>query len=653
MPTNTLTSLAILKVNIDQGNNYLDYIVPFILQVLVEHKPDPVTDRVVGEYIRNQFGLMIPDRTVQMTLQRICRKYSVRRDSGVFRIVGDLPDPQLGPKQASADLHIGAVLHGLREFSQATINPIDSEEEAVASVSAFLSEFDITCLRAYLRGTAIPTLEGTHQSDIVLVSQYVYHIQQTDPERFKSFLVLVQGHMLANALMCPDLENAPSDYRRVTFYLDTPLLVQILGLEGEAKEVAACELIAQLTKLKGKIAMFGHSRQELEGVIRGAAANLESSDWRGEIISEARRCGTTRSDLLLLAESVDDKLSDAGIEEHATPHYTDEYQIDEVLFEAALVGRIGYRNPNAKAYDINSVRSIYAIRANRPARSIEKAHAVLVTSNTSFAIAALKYGGEHHSLQDESSVITDFSLANIAWLKAPIGGPNIPRTQLLAFSYAALQPSAALLDRYMTEIDRLEEQGTITERDHQLLRTSTKVYPELMNLTLGEDASLTAETVTETLRRVSTEIKREETEKLTAEQKSHQETLDKLIAQRSWNDEVARNLYWRCRDRARLLAWILSGLVALVIAIGLLAGLGLRSTAPVASWVLVGSSAIMALLTLGNLVVGSNVKDIHMRVQNKSLTWLLKREAKSLGIDISEFEMDQTDAFNPGNRVEG
>ena len=118
MPTNTLTSLAILKVNIDQGKNYLDYIVPFILQVLVDHKPDPVTDKVVGAHIRNQFGLAIPDRTVQIMLQRICKKYSVQRDYGVFRIMGDLPDPQLELKQSNAERHIGAVLHGLREFSQ-------------------------------------------------------------------------------------------------------------------------------------------------------------------------------------------------------------------------------------------------------------------------------------------------------------------------------------------------------------------------------------------------------------------------------------------------------------------------------------------------------------------------------------------------------
>ena len=51
--------------------------------------------------------------------------------------------------------------------------------------------------------TAIPGVQGSHPTDIVLVSDYVQELQRMNPERFESFLILVQGHMLANALMCP------------------------------------------------------------------------------------------------------------------------------------------------------------------------------------------------------------------------------------------------------------------------------------------------------------------------------------------------------------------------------------------------------------------------------------------------------------------
>lgn len=651
MSTKTITSLAILKVNIDQGKDYLDYLRPFILQILFEHNLyDPIKDNVVSCCIREQFGLEIPMPTVQLVLRRIAKSGSIRKVGGVYRKTGELPDPQIGLKQAEVKRHIESVVDGLRKFSQERSRTIDSDEEAVGVICSFLAEFNITCLRAFLRGTALPDVEGSHQTDIVLVSNFIQQVRRTDPERFDSFLIFVQGHMLANALLCPDLLNNLSDYRNVTFYFDAPLLIQRLGCEGEAKETAARELIALVRKLKGEVAAFSHSRQELQNVLQNAAFSLENSNAPVPIVIEARRQGLKKSDLLLLIESIDDRLSEAGIKVEATPRYNEKFQIDEAVFGQVLGDEVSYKNPRAREYDINSVRSIYVMRANTPAPSVEKARAVFVTSNFGLAKAAWVYGQKYETTRSVSSVITDFSLANIAWLKAPMGAPNIPTSQLLAFSYATLQPSSDLLDKYLQEMNRLEAQGTITERDHQLLRSSPLVYPELMNLTLGNDASLTEETITEILERVSSEIIKEESERLTVEQKAHEETQEALESERAQNREIVSNLYWRSLSKARILAWAISGGIVFLLIIGLLWGWIQRPTSPIVSWVVIGGVIVLALLTLGNLVFGSTVKDIHVRTQKELLTWFLKSETKSIGVDLSEFNIDLPGAVSRKNR---
>ena len=105
MSTSTLTSLAILKVNMNQGRDYLDYIRPFILQVLIDHDhdPDPITNSVISHHIREQFGLEIPERTVEIVLKRISKRHSIKRDGGVYRKTGNLPDPQIAPKPESTE----------------------------------------------------------------------------------------------------------------------------------------------------------------------------------------------------------------------------------------------------------------------------------------------------------------------------------------------------------------------------------------------------------------------------------------------------------------------------------------------------------------------------------------------------------------------
>ena len=652
--TATLTSLAILKVTVDQKGDYLDYLRPFILQVLYDHKPWEFSGRDISKFIRDQFGLEIPERTIAIVLKRISRQYSIRKKSGKYQREGELPDPGIRRKQADAARHISAVLRGLQHFSRETINPIDNDEDAVSAVCAFLSEFDVTCIRAYLRGTTIPRLDGRHQSDVVLVSNYIRHVQRTAPERFNSFLILVQGHMLANALLCPDLKYAPATYRNVNFYLDTPLLVRRLGLEDKHKEEAIGTLLDLLIKLGGKVAAFSHSCDELQRVVRGAADYLDTHEGRGAIVFEARKRGTTRSDLLLIAESIEDRLGDVGISVEATPPYKRDYQIDEELFEQMLEEEEEHRhNPQGKRFDINSVRSIYVLRGGRIVKSVEKARAVFVTSNEAFASAAWKYDRHFEPSQNVSSVITDFSLANTAWLKAPIGAPQIPTTQLLAFSYAALEPSDEFLSKFMAEVDRLEQNGSITAQNHQLLRSSVSALPEVMHITLGVGSALNKETVTRTLERVSSEIKKEEAEKLSFEQEAHQNTRQELDIQTKWILEVRSKIYWKNRKWASIMAWVFSSSLAVLLAGCLVAGLELVPPAMLPNWLRIGSSVTLALATLASFLVGANVRRFRERIQEQCLTWLLKYEEKTLGVSLNDLDVNELDAGTESRKAGG
>lgn len=632
MSTATLTSLAMLKVHTDHGQDYLDYLRPFVLHVLIRNRPERVSDSIVQNYLRDEFGLEIPARAVQVVLKRLSRKHPLKKEDGVYRIAGELPDPRIDAERADAARHIQAVIAHLREFSNTTARPFASDDEAVTAICVFLAQFDIQCLRAYLRGTAIPNVESHQDAYVVLVSKYLLTLQD-NPDRFDSFLVVVKGHMLANALLCPDLENAPKSYKGVTFYLDTPLLVRQLGLEGEPKQAAVNSMIDLLRHLGATVAAFSHSRDELESVIKGAANHIEAHNGRGDIVAEARRRGTTRSDLILMAGQIDEKLEAAGIKIIETPKYSTDLQIDETKFEATLDDEVSYYNPRAKYYDINSVRSIYVLRSGTAPKSIERAKAVLVTSNAAFAQAAYRYGQKHEESREVSSVITDFSLANIAWLKAPLGASALPMTEVLAVSYAALQPSKELLDKYMNEIEKLEKSGKISARDHQLLRSSQLAQDELMNLTLGEEDALTEQTVTETLRRVREEIAREENDKYRAEKAKHEETLAELKAEREKLIRAQEQLYWRCERRARVYALVVSIFIVALLLFGLVGGAGLRSTNQILGWGLTVAAGFVILFSFVSMVFGTTVKRFHEKLETRISTWLIRRKMAELGLD--------------------
>lgn len=387
-------------------------------------------------------------------------------------------------------------------------------------------------------------------------------------------------------------------------------------------------------------------------MVRNVADYVDRPDGRGAIVFEARRRGTTKSDLILLAESIEDRLAAMGVNLVATPPYARESQIDEAAFERVLDTKITYRNPKAKGYDINSVRSIYVSRRRGPARSVEKARAVFVTSNGAFADAAWEYGQQHESSHDVSSVITDFALANIAWLKSPMKPSSVPTTQLLAFSYAALQPSHDLWTEYLREIDKLEQEGTISERDHQLLRSSPHVGRTIVELTRGDPEAVSPGSVKDTLAVVTEEMNREGTVKLEAEKAAHRATRKALASEQETLRDIGSNLRWQCRRWARWLANGCAAALTILLMVGLLAGIGLGSSSRLLSWLVGGSSALLVVLTLANLTVGSTVRNLHLSLLRRCYTWLVRRRGKALGVDLAlivdEGAFGQLSPVDPG-----
>lgn len=527
----TLTSLAMLKVNVDaEKRDYLEYLRPFVLHVLLTENYDFVNDENISKSIQTAFGLRIPSRAIHRLLKRLVKNKLIKKDGELYVCDKSAlpPSNNIEAEKANAIRHIDCISKGLCGFSKDKILQIDNESEALEILLFFLSQFSIECLKTYIFGNTIPNPPKKSHKYIVIVSQFLRYINKNDKQLFDSFMILVKGHMLANALTCPDLDSLNQLYSRVTFYLDTPVVLQLLGLVGPEKERAAKETVSSARKLGAKFAIFTHTSQELYNAITGAAKYLNSPNGRGNIVRESRRAGRTYTDLILIAEKREKSLLALGVKTIETPNYEDHSaQINEEVFECLLDDEIDYYNPNAKTFDINSVRSIYALRKTSSPCRLEDAKATFVTSNKAFAKIAFEYGKQYESTKEVSSVITTFGLANITWLKSPLDASDLPKAELLSMSFAALNPSNSLWTKYLSEIDKLKNGSEITAEDHALLKCSLTTE-RLMEMTLGEEDALTSRGVKEILEATKKELTKEQEQKLLEEKDQHALTMTEL-----------------------------------------------------------------------------------------------------------------------------
>lgn len=536
-----------LKVNADeQGRDYLDYLIPFVLAIVAIDKSQPVTVDVVKHGLRREFGLRIPAGPVEMLLRRLRKRRVLRAERGLYFVDEKFKAPDLEPRRAAARASTERVITALVEFASGHNVAEFGEGEAVAALTAYLSRFCIECLQTYAQRTALPKAVKAKHKDIFIVNLFVNNALANNTALFEDIVVLVKGHMLANALICPDLESIQQTFSDVTFYLDTPFILQLLHVQGEERYEAAAELMELLGKLRAKFGVFYHTAQEVHHVLEMCEKSLERSNARALIVLEMRKAGKTRADLILLRNGLDRFYGRHYIAKVPTPKYKRAFQIDEKVLGEALDEEVKYWNTRALEYDINSIRSIYALRQGLAPTRLENCRAVLVTTNYRLARVAYIYGRETESSREVSSVITNFSLGNVAWLKAPLGS-DLPRREIMVQCYAAMEPSHALWLKFLAEIERMNADGTISATDHEALRLSYRAREELMNLTLGEERAFSPTTIGRILEIVKDDYTREHRESLAAERTAHETTKAQLRHAQSTIETQRSNYFWRSR----------------------------------------------------------------------------------------------------------
>lgn len=642
--TATLTSFAILKTHLDYGRDYFDYIRPFVLQILADTRPPSFTSDLVKRHLQDRYGLRIPERTIEIVLKRIVRQRYLKKAHHSYRITGDLPNSKMALVQQETENQINAVLRGLQEY-HATLNTVAPLQDTATSICRFLSRFDISCLKAYLQGTTIPPMGQGDDTDITLVGKYVLHLQEKSPVLFEYFMVMVQGHMLANALLCPDLERAPQYYKETVFYLDTPIVIKLLGLDSEQSRAATQTLVEHLINLRSRIRIFSHTRDELDHVLKYAYNNWHNPDARTPIIVETRKRQFSRSDLWLAYTELDKNLHLHEIRVQRSPEYNDDSQLDELHFEDFLDDEVSYYNPNARDYDIKSVRSIFALRGNIMPTSLEKSRAVLVSSNRAFARAAFKYGEKNRASYQISSVIDDLTLTNLSWLKAPVGAPDLPKAKVLAYSYAALQPSRQFLEISLSRMDDLKANRQVTAEDHQLLRMSSMTHDRLMTFTMGDASKVTPDTVLDTLSTIKRDIRSKENRKLEEERLRRSDIQDELRTtsaslerQTGAYDKLRSKIYWQIESKSAQKAKIAKRafITVTVLLGGAPAILTLGSILPPAIGIPLALGSPITFITVARFLLGSpDLQSIEQRLHRHYMGKAIMEQESKLGIKIS------------------
>ncbi len=562
-----LASLAILKVNADEGRDYVDGFVPFATECLRQAPQAEVALEDLETCMRAEFGFSIPLPALRTILHRATRDGLVSVERGVFRRVErlDLEPSKAFPAALADALRQGrAVSEHLIDYAQTRHGLSWTREEAETALFTSLQEQAVPVLAAALQGTPVVAIAAAQPKGApFIVSAFVLELSERDPETFGYLETFMKGAMLTSVLFFPELGQILRRFGRLDAFFDTPVLLRAIGAHGPVAQRAAQQTIDLAYELGIKPLCFSSTFNETLGVLNGAARavrrygaySLDPSETVQYLLAGAY----SASDVELMIARLGQVLRSLRIQIVDRPEQTRQLVVDEVGFESVLQEEVHYQNPDALKHDLDALTAIHRLRGGEIHRSFETARAVFVTTNSSLTRAARGFFNDHYHGTGVPLCFTAHHFGTLLWLKKPAAAPDLPRELLMASCYAALNPPDRLWRKYLEEIDKLRNRSDLTAEDYHLLRFDLGSKSSLLALTGGSPDAFVEGTVSEVLRRARENASREaeqryraaseradsaEQARLAVDLRATRERQSRLLRYRLTGNKVGRAFRW-------------------------------------------------------------------------------------------------------------
>jgi hypothetical protein len=379
------------------------------------------------------------------------------------------------------------------------------------------------------------------------VAQYLVDLRESQPATFDRVSDIAFANMAAEALACfSEPGVAAKDLSGLTLYLDSPLLLDILGVNTEYSEYGA-ELLQMISQSGATAAVFDDCIAEAESVVAAQHASLRSG-----IAQRSSYWGTSAKPHTLnaLINNVAERAVGKGIAVHRDP------DVSLIARSTGAVGDIqaqmnkrmqGWPNDEARKHDERSVWSMLRVRDSTSAcRRVGESKSVFVARNT--ALVRIANDAWRHWLSSSSRhsqhivdswapvAMSDKQLAGYLWLRKGAGNGQMSKARLLAHCSAAIRPRADVKAKAYNLV--LELHGKQDAEHIAALLEDREGERTLMRVTRADPEDVTKERLPFILEQVklaageyaASAVRDQAREELDATRAAHQIELDQIQA---------------------------------------------------------------------------------------------------------------------------
>lgn len=516
MVRETVATLALLKVLHERkGFDYLDVFLPLLLDVLATEQYSSIGRNEVfalSEKFYERYGIRVPQYSIQAILERARKRGHLSRDHQQFHFNAATFDASsFRALSARQFQRIEGVVNKLVAFSADTLSDAIDAEQAERALIVYLRRRGVEILVSASAADSLPEVDEK-DSDEYRVARFIQHCYESDYPAYLAVVDMSLGYVLARAIAQPPDEMRPfqAGLRGNHVYLDTPLLLDLLGSHGPEARAAMAEFVKVLHVHGVEMLVLDHVLNELTNILQDCVYGLESGNSDEDKMSPAcryyYRTGTPTHEVVELIDEVEKRLADhrIAVVPGPDPNTNQRFEIGVQALEDKIIEVYGADKAeyhvSAAAQrrirrDVASIAAIYKLRENREPLSIRQAKYIFVTGNFTLAFADRQFAKESLDYRHGVSACqTAETVCTVLWLQSPVEMGALNAKRLIADAYAAMEPDERLVAMFLSEVSRLEAKGDITPEQAFVLKGSLAAIDLLRVSTLNDPERFTART---------------------------------------------------------------------------------------------------------------------------------------------------------------
>ncbi|MBB1440281.1 hypothetical protein H5202_16685 [Shewanella sp. SG41-4] len=490
-PLLQLALLESLKAN--EVSDEIDLFLPFIAVTLSDLGKLEISPELLQEELGRSFGFKPPISAIQVFITRARKRGLLHKENHVFiPNIEEVDKWKNGYHDKKDD--ITASLEILRrDFIDFAITKFDkklSAEECDLLIEQFINKniSSVTDNKRYEKNELREKIKNTDH----VTASFISHIHKNKTASLEHFSRFVKGMLLANYLCFADKVAHKKSYKSMTVYLDTPLIVGLLGFNGLQKQKSLKEFILLLTNVGINIYVFDKTIDETERLLCAWRDDLERKDYKRfntKTLELLRYLGYDAARLDTEIKLLNSSLEKLEIEVQYGFKQKKQYQCDEIALEKAI-------SPNFKGsknleHDTICISRVYNMREGNLINDLSKKFTVFVTSNTGLVNHANRFFQDEIPKKVIPLIVSEQWMTTMFWLKSPDLFGSLPMDQLISSAYGLLFTDDKFWTSFVKKLEHLEKSGKITEDDLIQVRWDSDLLNMVhdVSVDVGEDFS--------------------------------------------------------------------------------------------------------------------------------------------------------------------